>query len=141
MLQCCSHPVDSRLLAASPCQLLCRSFSFLHSILPRGGVRPGQPAQPFHPRETASGSCISPPSGHRAGRWGWEMGLLGLQHCDLTRDREHCQQQESSSPYPLPLPSPQTAVWQAPRPAFFRQEEGHAAPKPAVMLVLSPTSL
>lgn len=140
MLQCCSHPVDSRLPAALPCQLLCRSFSSLRSILPRGGLPPGQPAQPFHPREAASGSCISPP-GHRAGRWGWEMGLLGLQHWDLSWDWEHCQQQESSSPYPLPLPSPKRAAWQAPHPAFLGQEERHAAPKPAVTLVLSSTSL
>lgn len=73
MLQCCSRSLDSCLPAASPRQLLRRSFSSLCSILPRGRLpTPWQPAQPFHPQKTTGGASSLPSGtglGGGAGRW------------------------------------------------------------------------
>lgn len=60
MLQCCSHPVDSRLPAALPCQPLCWSFSCLRSIFPPRWATSGTAsiALPTHGRQPAGAASL-----------------------------------------------------------------------------------
>lgn len=123
MLQCCSHPGDSCLPAASPCQRCAGASPPSAASFPEVDFLPGgQRSSPTHGRQPAGSA--SPPRAR--GSLDSALGSLGgpraLPAAGII------------VPIPPPAPVPADSRLAGSVPCVPRQEEGQAAPKSALML-------